>query len=116
MERYRTSPTKRAVGKYLGVAEKHGLTLTELALAWCRTQWFVTSSIIGATSMEQLREDIAAFALGDLPDEVLDDVDEVYREVREPTLKPPQTRVEARRAAEEAAAGKEPRAKAYSRN
>lgn len=69
MERYTKSPTKAAVARYMEVAEKYGLTSTQLALAWCQQQWHVTSSIIGATSMNQLKEDIAAFAVGELPGE-----------------------------------------------
>ena len=55
MERYTKSLAKQAVSEYAAVAKKHGLTPTELALAWCKGKWQVTSTIIGATSMEQLK-------------------------------------------------------------
>ena len=55
MERYTKSLAKQAVGEYAAVAHKHGLTPTQLALAWCKSRWQVTSTIIGATSMEQLK-------------------------------------------------------------
>ena len=55
MERYTKSLAKQAVAEYAAVAEKHGLTPTQLALAWCRGKWQVTSTIIGATSMQQLK-------------------------------------------------------------
>ena len=55
MERYTKSLAKQAVAEYAAVAKKHGLTPTELALAWCKGKWQVTSTIIGATSMEQLK-------------------------------------------------------------
>ncbi len=55
MERYTKSLAKQAVGEYADVAQKHGLTPTQLALAWCKSRWQVTSTIIGATSMEQLK-------------------------------------------------------------
>jgi hypothetical protein len=55
MERYNKSLAREAVGAYVEVASKYGLTPTELALAWCNQRWNVTSSIIGATSMEQLK-------------------------------------------------------------
>jgi aryl-alcohol dehydrogenase-like predicted oxidoreductase len=35
MARYNASLAKEAVGEYVKVAEKHGLTPTQLALAWC---------------------------------------------------------------------------------
>jgi aryl-alcohol dehydrogenase-like predicted oxidoreductase len=55
MERYNKSLAREAVAEYVKVAEKHGLTPSELALAWCNQRWCVTSTIIGATSMEQLK-------------------------------------------------------------
>ena len=55
MERYTKSLAKEAVSGYSAVAKKHGLTPAQLALAWCKGRWNVTSSIIGATSLEQLK-------------------------------------------------------------
>ena len=51
MERYNKSAVKVAVSEYEAVAKKHGLTASELALAWCHSRWFVASTIIGATSL-----------------------------------------------------------------
>jgi len=87
MARYRNSDTEEATKQYVAVAKKHGLTPTQLALAWCKSQWFVTSSIIGATSLEQLKENIDAFSL-DLGDEVLKDIQAVYKRYRDPTVNP----------------------------
>lgn len=53
--RYNKSLAREAVAQYAKVAEKHGLTPTQLALAWCKSRWNVASTIIGATSMEQLK-------------------------------------------------------------
>ena len=55
MARYNASPARQAVSEYMSIAKKHGLTPTELALAWCNQRWTVTSTIIGATSMKQLK-------------------------------------------------------------
>lgn len=55
MERYTKSLAKQAVAEYAAVAKKHGVTPTELALAWCKQKWQVASTIIGATSMDQLK-------------------------------------------------------------
>ena len=41
MERYTKSLAKQAVGMYAEVAKKHGLTPTQLALAWCKSRWQV---------------------------------------------------------------------------
>ena len=49
------SLARQAVAEYVKVADKHGLTPSELALAWCDSRWFVASTIIGATSLDQLK-------------------------------------------------------------
>jgi aryl-alcohol dehydrogenase-like predicted oxidoreductase len=49
------SLARQAVAEYVKVADKHGLTPSELALAWCDSRWFVASTIIGATSLNQLK-------------------------------------------------------------
>jgi len=43
---------------YAEIARKAGMTSATLALAFVRSRWFVASTIIGATSLEQLEEDI----------------------------------------------------------
>ncbi len=43
-----------AVAAYEKVADDHGLNVAQMALAWCNTRPFMTSSIFGATSLEQL--------------------------------------------------------------
>ena len=86
MARYQQSIGREAVEQYVQVAQKHGMTPAELALAWVNTRWFVTSNIIGATSMEQLKENIKAFEIGELSDELLFDVGEVYRRYRDPSF------------------------------
>ena len=68
-----------AVAAYHGVAEKHGLFATQMALKFVDSQNFVTSTIIGATTMEQLTSNISAFDL-DLKPDVLRDIDVVYRQ------------------------------------
>lgn len=50
-----------ATAEYVEVAKKFGITPSQLALAWCTQVDGVTSTIIGATSMAQLEENIAAF-------------------------------------------------------
>lgn len=55
MARYNKSPAKTAVGAYIELASKYELTPTQLALAWLHQRSCVTSTIIGATSAEQLK-------------------------------------------------------------
>ena len=56
--RYNSENTREASKRYLQVAQDFGLTLTELSLAFIAQQPFVTSTIIGATNLEQLQENI----------------------------------------------------------
>ncbi|WP_375319834.1 aldo/keto reductase [Aliivibrio logei] len=73
-----TPAANEAIKAYMNVAEKHGYTPCQLALAWCDQVDGVTSTIIGATSLDQLKEDIEAFSKP-LSEEVLADVNTVFR-------------------------------------
>jgi aryl-alcohol dehydrogenase-like predicted oxidoreductase len=55
--RYNSAQCAEATKLYQEIAQ-NGLTLTELSLAFIEQQSFVTSTIIGATTMEQLKENI----------------------------------------------------------
>ncbi|MBF0266125.1 MAG: aldo/keto reductase [Gammaproteobacteria bacterium] len=68
-----------AVTAYLDIAQKHNLSSAQLALAWCAQVDGVSSTIIGATSVEQLKEDINAFEIS-LTDTVLTEIDSVIRQ------------------------------------
>jgi len=74
-----TSAANEAVRAYMDIAEKHGYTPCQLALAWCDQVDGVTSTIIGATSLEQLKEDIEAFSKP-LSDEAISDINAVFRQ------------------------------------
>jgi aryl-alcohol dehydrogenase-like predicted oxidoreductase len=63
---------------YLSVASRHGLDPAQMAIAFCNQRPFVTSSIIGATSLDQLANNIAASEL-ELGAEVIEDIHSVYR-------------------------------------
>lgn len=73
-----TEQANAAVKGYIDVAKKHGLDVCQMALKFCDRQSFVTSTIIGATSMDHLKTNIAAFDL-ELAPEVMKDIDAVYR-------------------------------------
>jgi aryl-alcohol dehydrogenase-like predicted oxidoreductase len=60
--RYRKPNVDEAVATYAKVAREHGLSLTHLALAFVRSRWFVKSTIIGATSLAQLEENLRTVA------------------------------------------------------
>ncbi len=63
---------------------KAGMTPSELALSWCYHRRHVSSTIIGATTLEQLHEDIKAYDIK-LDDGVLDKVSKVYKKYTDPT-------------------------------
>ncbi|KAL3506148.1 hypothetical protein ACH5RR_031530 [Cinchona calisaya] len=88
MERYSRSITREATLEYTVVAKKHGLTPVELALAFARDRPFMTSSIIGATSVEQLKEDIDAFLTVErpLPPELMADIENVFKRYKDPAI------------------------------
>lgn len=72
-----------AIRKYLTLAEEMGLTPIQLALKFVDSRPFVTSSIIGATTMDQLRENIAAFD-GTWNDELEQAVNKIHLENPDP--------------------------------
>ena len=63
--------------------ERHGLTPTQLALAFIKQQFFVTSTIIGATNLDQLKENIQAFEI-DLSEEVLQGIQAIHQQQPNP--------------------------------
>jgi aryl-alcohol dehydrogenase-like predicted oxidoreductase len=81
--RYRNEGSERAVGMYLEISKKHGLTLSELSLAFINQLPFVTSNIIGATKMDQLKENINSIHT-DLSDEILEEINAVHALIPNP--------------------------------
>lgn len=77
---YRNSThSEPAIRAYMALAEKHGLDVCQMGLAFCLTRPFMTSVIIGATNMDQLKTDIAAKDIK-LSKEVMDGIAEIYRQ------------------------------------
>lgn len=66
-----------ATEAYVELARKHGLEPAQMALAFVNSRPFMTSTIIGATTMDQLRQNIASADLR-LPAEVLDEIEAVH--------------------------------------
>lgn len=75
--RYSNPQSEWATEQYAQLAEKHGLSLTQLALAFIKQQFFVSSTIIGATNLEQLKENIDAFEI-DLSPEILQEIEAIH--------------------------------------
>ena len=58
--RFRKPIVHEAIESYAALAARRGLSLVQLALGYVASRWHVGALIIGATTMEQLSEDIAA--------------------------------------------------------
>lgn len=81
--RYLNPNCKEATKKYNELAQSFGLTLTQLALAFVRQQNFVTSTIIGATTLEQLKENIDTKKIS-LNDEVIKEISIIQEQIPNP--------------------------------
>jgi len=81
--RYSNPESEWAVEQYAQLAEQHGRTLTQLSLAFIKQQFFVTSTIIGATNLAQLKENIQAFEVN-LSEQVLKGIEAIHRQQPNP--------------------------------
>jgi aryl-alcohol dehydrogenase-like predicted oxidoreductase len=83
LQRYESPAAGRAIESYLQLADAHGLDPAKLAIRFCDTRPFMASTIIGATSLEQLQICIDAFEL-DWTDELEDAVNACHRDQPSP--------------------------------
>ena len=75
--RYHNAQSFKATRAYNEVAKKHNISLTQMSLAFINEQSFMTSNIIGASSVEQLKENIESINI-ELSSEVVKDINEVH--------------------------------------
>lgn len=68
MSRYNNPQAQAATIEYATVAQKHGLSFTAMSLGFVNQQPFVTSNIIGATTLKQLQENIDSYNVTLTPD------------------------------------------------
>jgi aryl-alcohol dehydrogenase-like predicted oxidoreductase len=76
MGRYNSPEAHRATQLYADLAQKYHLSLPQMALAFCNQREFLTSTIIGATTMTQLKENIVSIDVI-LNDELLEEIDAI---------------------------------------
>ena len=84
MDRYWGSQNEAAVTEYAKIAAAKDMSPSTLALSWCYHREHVASTIIGATSMSQLKEDIEAYDTR-LDDETKVEINKVYKKYTDPT-------------------------------
>ena len=75
--RYQGTRSQLAVEEYYKVAKKHGISLTQMSLAFVNMQPFVDSNIIGATKLDQLEENINSVHI-ELSDEMIADINAIH--------------------------------------
>jgi aryl-alcohol dehydrogenase-like predicted oxidoreductase len=81
--RYSSEQATQATKEYLKLAEDNGLSLAQMALAFVNQKPFVVSNIIGATSVEQLKENIDSIHV-DLSDELLAKINAIHAAIPNP--------------------------------
>jgi len=81
--RYMGEGSLEAVSRYENIAKKNGITLTEMSLAFVNQLPFVTSNIIGATKIDQLKENINSINI-ELSDEILKEINSVHAAIPNP--------------------------------
>lgn len=75
--RYLSPQAQDLTAQYANIAREHGLTPAQMALAFVNTRPFVTATIIGATKLDQLKENIASAEV-DVSDELLKAINKVH--------------------------------------
>jgi len=78
LQRYEGEGAHEAVEAYVTLAEEHGLDPAQMAIKFVDSRPFMTSTILGATSLEQLKPDIDAFDI-ELPEEVVKGISAIHR-------------------------------------
>jgi len=81
--RYIGDRAVEATKRYYDLAQANGLTLAQMALAFVNTRPFVTSTIIGATGLRQLEENIGSIDI-DLSEDVLKEIEAIHNSIPNP--------------------------------
>ena len=76
--RYRKPQSENAVEEYYKISKKYDLDMSQMSIKFCEIQDFMTSVIIGATTMEQLKTDIESVNIN-LNDEIINEINEVQK-------------------------------------
>ncbi len=82
-QRYNNPKAEAATKRYVDIAKKNGLLPAQMALAFINSRDFVTSNIIGATNLEQLKENISSVNVN-LNQQVIDAIEEVQQDIPNP--------------------------------
>lgn len=83
LQRYEKGNGPRAISAYVALAKRHGLDPSQMAICYALSRPYMTSVIVGATSMAQLKADIAATDLT-LSQAVLEEIDQIHLDYPNP--------------------------------
>ena len=76
--RYKSVNSIKAIEEYHKIAKKNNLSLTQMSLAFVNSRPFLTSNIIGATNMEQLKENIGSMDIK-LSKEIIEEINSIHK-------------------------------------
>ena len=85
-DRYWTDKNFDAVEKLSAIADKHGISLLQLALRWCNSRSGVSVVISGVSKLDQLKQNVQVFSEPVLDKEILDACDKVWEEMEGKTF------------------------------
>lgn len=83
-DRYNRGPCVKATRKYVALAQKHGLKPVQMALAFVTSRPFLTSNIIGATTLQQLQENIGSIEVA-LNEDILKEINDIQESIPNPS-------------------------------
>ncbi|MCU7852210.1 MAG: NADP(H)-dependent aldo-keto reductase [Candidatus Thiodiazotropha sp. (ex Monitilora ramsayi)] len=83
-DRYSNPQTEWAAQRYVALAQEHGLAPAQMALAWVTSRPFVTSNIIGATTLKQLEQNLQSLSVNLTP-EVIEGIEQIQRQQPNPS-------------------------------
>ena len=81
--RYRKPNTSEAVEEYYKISQKFDLDMSQMSIKFCEVQDFMTSVIIGATTMEQLKTNVESVKVN-LDSEVIKEINNVQKKYPNP--------------------------------
>jgi aryl-alcohol dehydrogenase-like predicted oxidoreductase len=83
LSRFSGQQSMKATEKYMKISQEYGISLTHISLAFVNSRPFVTSNIIGASKLEQLKENIGSINVN-LSKEILDEIEKIHSLIPNP--------------------------------
>tara|TARA_Y100001960_G_scaffold314922_1_gene379761 strand:- start:696 stop:1733 length:1038 start_codon:yes stop_codon:yes gene_type:complete len=81
--RYKSDNSIKAIEDYYKIAKKYNLSLAQMSLAFINSRTFVTSNIIGATTMKQLKENLASINIK-INKEIIEEINSIHKNIPNP--------------------------------